>query len=144
MMMGIVIAIFTSLFLGVEYSDGTIRNKISIGHKRINIYLSNLIIIAITSLFSYILFMLLISIIGIPLFGKITISISTLLSLIGCGLLMVISLSSIFTSIAMMISNKTITAIVSIMLAFGLMFGALICLLNLDRQEYVQQGSLVN
>ncbi len=45
----------------------------------------------------------------------------------------------------MMISNnKTITAIVSIMLAFGLMFGALICLLNLDRQEYVQQGSLVN
>lgn len=44
MMMGIVIAIFTSLFLGVEYSDGTIRNKISIGHKRINIYLSNLII----------------------------------------------------------------------------------------------------
>ena len=77
MMMGIVIAIFTSLFLGVEYSDGTIRNKISIGHKRINIYLSNLIIIAITSLFSYILFMLLISIIGIPLFGKITISIST-------------------------------------------------------------------
>lgn len=144
MMMGIVIAIFTSLFLGVEYSDGTIRNKISIGHKRINIYLSNLIIIAITSLFSYILFMLLISIIGIPLFGKITISISTLLSLIGCGLLMVISLSSIFTFIAMMISNKTITAIVSIMLAFGLMFGALICLLNLDRQEYVQQGSLVN
>ena len=57
---------------------------------------------------------------------------------------MVISLSSIFTFIAMMISNKTITAIVSIMLAFGLMFGALICLLNLDRQEYVQQGSLVN
>ena len=36
---GIVIAIFTSLFLGVEYSDGTIRNKIIIGHKRANIYL---------------------------------------------------------------------------------------------------------
>ena len=57
-MIGIVIAIFTSLFLGVEYSDGAIRNKISIGHKRTNIYLSNLIIISITSLFSYILFML--------------------------------------------------------------------------------------
>ena len=37
---GIVIAIFTSLFLGVEYSDGVIRNKVSIGHKRTNIYLS--------------------------------------------------------------------------------------------------------
>ena len=61
-MIGIVIAIFTSLFLGVEYSDGAIRNKISIGHKRINIYLSNLIIITITSLFSYLLFLVIIEI----------------------------------------------------------------------------------
>ena len=30
---GVVIAIFTSLFLGVEYSDGAIRNKISVGHR---------------------------------------------------------------------------------------------------------------
>ena len=47
-MIGIIIAIFTSLFLGVEYSDGAIRNKISIGHKRISIYLSNFIITTIT------------------------------------------------------------------------------------------------
>jgi len=53
---GIVMSIFTSLFLGVEYSDGAIRNKISIGHKRVNIYLSNFIVTTITSLFSFILF----------------------------------------------------------------------------------------
>ena len=50
-MIGIIIAIFTGLFLGVEYSDGAIRNKITIGHKRINIYLSNLIVVTATSLF---------------------------------------------------------------------------------------------
>ena len=38
---GLVCSIFTSLFLGVEYSDGAIRNKICIGHKRKNIYLSS-------------------------------------------------------------------------------------------------------
>ena len=38
-MIGVVIAIFTSLFLGVEYSEGAIRNKISMGHKRTAIYL---------------------------------------------------------------------------------------------------------
>ena len=43
-LIGIVIAVFISLFLGAEYSDGAIRNKISIGHKRGNIYLSNFII----------------------------------------------------------------------------------------------------
>lgn len=141
---GVVIAIFTSLFLGVEYSDGAIRNKISIGHKRANIYLSNLIVTSITCLFSYILFVIAIAIIGIPLFGKITIPISTLLKLIGCIFVMIVSFSSIFTFIAMLISNKTITAVISIMLTFGLMMGALICLKIIDTQEYIQAGSLVN
>lgn len=141
---GIVIAIFTSLFLGVEYSDGAIRNKISIGHKRTNIYLSNLIITSITSLFSYILFMIVIAIIGIPIFGELTLSISTFLILIGCIFVMIISTSSIFTFIAMMISNKTITAIVSIMLAFGMMMFALTCMNILYTQEYIEQASMVN
>ncbi len=141
---GIVISIFTSLFLGVEYSDGAIRNKISIGHKRANIYLSNLIIATITSLFSYILFMVVIAIIGIPLFGSITIPITTLLKLIGCIFATVIAYSSIFTFIAMMISNKTISAVFSIMLAFGMMMVALICLNILTANEYIQSASMVN
>ncbi len=35
---GIMIAVFVSFFIGVEYSDGTIRNKVVVGHKRTNIY----------------------------------------------------------------------------------------------------------
>ncbi len=141
---GIVIAIFTSLFLGVEYSDGAIRNKISIGHKRKNIYLSNLIIVTITSLFSYILFMIVIAIIGMPLFGGITMSMLALLKLIGCIFVMILAYSSIFTFLAMIISNKTISAVTSIMLAFVLMMVALVCLRIIDTQEYIQSGSLVN
>lgn len=40
---GAVIAIFAVVFVGVEYSDGTIRNKIAVGHARKDIYLSNFI-----------------------------------------------------------------------------------------------------
>lgn len=141
---GIVIAIFTSLFLGVEYSDGAIRNKISIGHKRINIYLSNLIIVMLTSLFSYLLFIAVAAVIGIPLFGNITISISKLLMLLGCIFVTVIAYSSLFTFIAMLISNKTITSIVSIMSAFLLMMIALTCLNILSAQEYIQSASMVD
>lgn len=136
-MIGIIIAIFTSLFLGVEYSDGAIRNKISIGHKRINIYLSNLIIVTITSLFSYILFILVVASIGIPLFGPITISISKLLMLLGCIFVTIIAYSSIFTFLAMIISNKTITAITAIMLSFGMMFYSLMALDRLAQPEYI-------
>lgn len=141
---GIVIAIFTSLFLGVEYSDGAIRNKISIGHKRLNIYVSNLIITIITSLFSYILFMIVISVIGIPLFSGITMAMPTLLTLISCIFVTIFAYSSIFTFIAMLVSNKTITAVVPIMLAFGLMMVALVCLRIIDTQEYIQSASLVD
>lgn len=141
---GIVMAIFTSLFLGVEYSDGVIRSKISIGHKRANIYLSNLLIITVTSLFSYILFLGIVVIIGMPLFGGITIEFSMLLMLLGCVFATVIAYSSIFTFLAMVISNKTITAIVSILLAFGMMMIALICFNILETPKTIQEVSIVN
>lgn len=32
---GIVMAVFCSLFIGTEYSDGTIRNKVIVGQKKI-------------------------------------------------------------------------------------------------------------
>ena len=35
---GILLSAFCSLFVGTEYSDGTIRNKIVIGHGRIQVY----------------------------------------------------------------------------------------------------------
>ncbi len=37
------ITIMTILFIGSEYAGGTIRNKMIVGQKRANIYLSNLI-----------------------------------------------------------------------------------------------------
>ena len=141
---GIVIAIFTSLFLGVEYSDGAIRNKISMGHKRTNIYLSNLIITTLTSLFSYILFIVIIAIVGIPIFGGITIHISNLLGLLGCIFVTIIAYSSIFTFIAMLLSSKTISAIVSIMLVIVASLNASGCLEVLQAQEYVQVGQMVD
>lgn len=134
---GIIIAIFTSLFLGEEYSEGAIRNKVIIGHKRKNIYLSNLIIVIITSIFSYIIYLIFITIIGIPLFGTTTISTFLLLMLLFCILVAIIAYSSIFTFIAMMISNKTITAITTILLTFSMMFYSLKIFDMLSQPEYI-------
>lgn len=39
----LVSAVFTAFFLGAEYSHGAIRNKLTIGHKRTDVYLADLI-----------------------------------------------------------------------------------------------------
>ncbi len=143
-MIGVVIAIFTSLFLGVEYSDGIIRNKISIGHKRINIYLSNLIIITVNSLVSYILYLGVVSSIGIPLFGTDGLVFKELIIRILITFVTIIVYSSIFTFLASVISNKTITAIVSIMFAFLLMMVALTCFNVLESPKYINEATMIN
>ena len=40
-LIAIVMAVFCSMFIGTEYSDGTIRNKIIVGQKRSAVYLAN-------------------------------------------------------------------------------------------------------
>lgn len=36
-------AVFTGIFIGTEYGDGTIRNKLAVGHSRFEVYFANFI-----------------------------------------------------------------------------------------------------
>ena len=39
-----IMGLFISLFLGTEHSDGTLRNKLIVGHSRTNVFLANFIV----------------------------------------------------------------------------------------------------
>lgn len=39
-----IMGLFVSLFLGTEHSDGTLRNKLIVGHSRTNVFLTNFIV----------------------------------------------------------------------------------------------------
>lgn len=133
---GVVIAIFTSVFLGAEYFDGGIRRKISIGHSRTNIYLSNFIITSVVSLIFYFSFFL-ITLLEIPIIGWITIPTQEFLMSLLCIILFLVVYSAIFTFMAMICSNKNTSAIVSIILSVLLFLSALKCLELSNVSEYI-------
>lgn len=141
-MIGMFIAIFTGLFIGTEYSDGTIRNKIIAGHKKINIYLSNFIISSIVAITFQIIWTVFVLIIAIPVFGKPIIELNQLLITCLDSIMFIVAYSAIFNFISVLACNKTISAVTCILLFF-IMLGVTVSSINIiQTPETVQQGGL--
>lgn len=123
MIIGAFCALFNSMFLGTEYSDGTIRNKIAVGHTRTNIYIANLI----TS-FSATLLIMLVWLIGalsaVPVLGVLKMSVPNLLIYLFIAVMQAAAFSAVFTFVCMQSTNKAVTVVISVLLFFGLMFFA--------------------
>lgn len=117
-MIGVISAVFCSLFVGVEYNDGTMRNKIIAGHKRAKIYFSNLIVNIAASFLICFSYMSANMIVGIPLIGTLTIPITKVLLIIGGSLITVIAFCAIFTMISLLVSSKAIAPVICIVAMF--------------------------
>ena len=135
-------AILTGLFIGKEYSDGTMRNKVIAGHSRFAIYLSNFVVSTAAGWFLNLAWIIPMLLLGIPLLGlfssPFTIAAYTLVSLF-----MIAALTSVFTAFAMLVSNKTnsIIAIICVFL-FALMLGST-CYNRLCEPELIQGGNIL-
>lgn len=110
------IPVFTSLFLGTEYSDGTLRNKLIAGHRRTQVYLANLIVCTVASL------LMLAAIfagglVGIPTLGAWPLGLRILLWYTAISILMTVAFSAIFTFIGMLTPNKAFSVVLSLGIA---------------------------
>lgn len=115
---GILLSIFCSLFIGTEYSDGTIRNKVVIGHSRIAIYLSNLFVSVLAGLLMCSANLLLCFGVGTPLLGFFAADMKSVFIFVADSLIMMIAFSAIYTFIAMLCSSKAISGIVCVLGVF--------------------------
>lgn len=138
---GIIVAIFTSLFIGIEYSDLIIRNKISKGHKRRNIYLSNLITSVLVSFIAYILYIIIIISLGYPLIGKYIFIMPHFYLALTCVFLQILVYASLFTFVAMLISNKNIMTVTSMTIILLLMIFSKICYDVLKEPQTIMSSS---
>lgn len=113
---GIFIAIFISIFVGKEYSDGIIRNKIIVGHSRISIYLSKLLLSIIASIFCELIYVFTVYLIGIHIYKSTQLSISQILLCILNSFLVIVEYCSIFNFITMNSSEITFSTVASIII----------------------------
>ena len=135
MYIGLFIAIFVSIFVGKEHSQGIIRNKIIVGHSRISIFLANLIISIVASILCEIVYLVLVFLIGIPLFGQMQMSLSQFTMTLLNTVLVIISFCSIFNFISMICSEITVSTTISIILfiAMFIVEGSLYLTANTDK-----------
>ena len=113
---GIFIAMFTSLFVGTEYSDGAIRNKIVIGHSRKNIYFANLITSIAVGICIEFIYMLVIMIVGIPTLGTLQMTTEKFLFIVLDIIFIIMAYASIFTCITLLCSDITVSTVTCIIL----------------------------
>lgn len=122
--MVIISSIFCSLFIGSEYSDGFIRNKITSGHSRISIYLSDSIACFASNTVICALFLISYTAAGLPLLGGFSHDISVILKMLFILLLIIFALSSVFLLVTELLQSKTTSAVVCILLSFILIMAA--------------------
>ncbi len=132
----IILAIFTGLFIGREYSDGTIRNKIIAGHSRISIYFSNFIIVVFTGFVISAAYMLMLLIVGIPFLGTFQENYQIILKYLLGSVVLLLSFSSIYTLISMGIQNKTVATLISSVGIFIMLFMSSSIFSSLNEPEY--------
>lgn len=116
-----IVPVIIALFIGTDYSDGTIRNKLMVGHRRCDIYLANLIT-AVSSAELVLLSGMAVSYLTGLIFFKYTyLSAVEILVFILVGIFITASISAICTFLAMIIPSKAGGMTASIMTSFVLM-----------------------
>ena len=136
-LVGLTAAVFISLFLGTEYSDGTIRNKVATGCSRVAIYLAGLVTAFAATVLSLAAYWVVALGMGIPLLEPSQIGVGQALFTVLGVLLMTAAFCAIFTFIAMNCSNKATSAVVCILLFFLLLIASTYVYSRLDAPEYV-------
>lgn len=130
-------AIFAALYLGTDYSNGTIRNKMIIGHTRSGIYFANLITAAAGSVLMFAAAWAGMLVPGLCMGGRIGMPAGEFMLDIAVCLCAVIAICAIFTVLGMLFSSKSTIITLTLVLTFVLFISAAMIASLLAEPEYV-------
>lgn len=117
----VIFAAFITLFIGTEYSDGAIRNKLSTGHSRLAVYGSNLCVSIIMSVLFVLVQIAVCLSIGLLVFEPFRLPMEQIMAAAMTACLTAASSAAIYTALAMNIQNKASSVITAVALNFAVM-----------------------
>ena len=132
---GIVIAIVIGIFVGTDYSNGTIRNKIIIGHSKTAVYLSNLIVCSTAAVIMHLAFIaVIIGCSALGIIGEIVTPAGTMAWVI---LTSVFAISAMMLFISMIIPKKSAGVVTAMVLSIFMIVIANSVDYRLSAPEYI-------
>ena len=135
----VIIALFACFFIGTDYSDGTLRNKMIVGHSREEIYLSFLLTTFTAAFFFVLAYLLAVLLVGLPLSGRAVLTHvqAQPWRLLGCGLV-IVEYAALFTMVSMLDSDKARNLVISLLIAVILIFSGMMAYGKLSAPELIQ------
>lgn len=134
-------AVFIGIFVGTEYSDGTIRNKLVVGHTRTTIYLSKFIVCVCADILMCLLNIAVILILGYLLIDGTTMPIKDLLLFTATTVTALVALTALLLLFAMSIQSKAAGSIVCLLTVLIMLFAAMTISNRLQQPEYSEPYS---
>ena len=118
----LMISSYVSIFVGKSFDWGTVKNKITVGHSRRDIYLSFLIVSMVGTLVFIALFLIPYSVFGSLVYEDMSISFKALVLVLISAVLVLLSVTAISVALMETIGSRVISMIVSLFVVFALLF----------------------
>lgn len=137
---GITTACFSGFFIGTEYSDGAMRNKLSVGHSRVKVYLANLVTILCAGFAQFAAYTLAAVTVGAMLVGAMVWSrLYRPLETCAISFLSICTSAAIAVLISMVVIDKAKAVLVNAMLSVLLLAAGASALKGLMQPEMTQR-----
>lgn len=133
----LLLAVFAGLFFGTEYSDGGLRNKLIVGHTRAAACLSDLLTCITAGLMIFAVQFSTDLALGLAREFRQTVSPAEIALRTLICIIAILALSTVFTLIGMLASNKAGSVTAAICLSLALTVGSAVILSNLMEPEYL-------
>ena len=142
MMIVLLAAVFISSFLGSEHAFGTLRNKISVGYSRTEIYVSSFIACYLAVMIMFATVWILTFFLGTLLLGGFQFTANELLIKLLVSFLAVTILTALYVMIGLCIQSKSLGSVTAVIAAFVVLMMGVATTMMLSQPEYISAAAV--